>query len=143
MAKWWHECWQWHNFDMIVVTRHLVPQAELPLWLEQAKAAIGPLAERPGCLGVSIGLATDQVDLVSVVSRWEGVGAYRRALSNFDVKLHAIPFLSTAIDEPSAFEIVFEQVGEVKTEFEPARAFDADDVGLGNAAAGQVRHRAE
>jgi hypothetical protein len=78
-----------------------------------------------------------------VVSRWEGVGAYRRALSNFDVKLHAIPFLSTAIDEPSAFEIVFEQVGEVKTEFEPARAFDADDVGLGNAAASQVRHRAE
>lgn len=128
---------------MIVVTRHLVPQVELVDWLEAAKVAIAPLAGRPGCQGVSIGLATDQVDLISVVSRWDGVGSYRRALSNFEVKMHSIPFLSTAIDEPSAFEVVFEQVGETFTEFEPGRAFDADEIGLGNAAAENVRHRAE
>ena len=143
MAKWWHGWLQWHNFDMIVVTRHLVPQDGLMQWLEAAKTAVAPLAARPGCLGVSIGLATDQVDLVSVLSRWEGVGAYRRALSNFDVKMHSIPFLSTAIDEPSAFEVVFEQVGDEVNEFEPGRAFDADEIGLGNAAAESVRHRAE
>ena len=38
--------------------------------------------------------------------RWEHVGAYRRALSAYDVKLHAVPLLSRALDEPSAYEVV-------------------------------------
>ena len=33
-------------------------------------------------------------------------GAYRRALSSYDVKLHAVPTLSRALDEPSAYEVV-------------------------------------
>ena len=32
-------------------------------------------------------------------------GAYRRALSAYDVKLDAVPLLSRALDEPSAYEI--------------------------------------
>ena len=39
-----------------------------------------------------------------LVTTWEHVGAYRRALSSYDVKLHAVPLLSRAIDEPSAYE---------------------------------------
>ena len=34
------------------------------------------------------------------------MGAYRRALSSYDVKLHAVPTLSRALDEPSAYEVV-------------------------------------
>jgi hypothetical protein len=143
MAKSSHELPQWHNFDMIVVTRHLVPQKDLAKWLASAKLAIAPLAKMPGCKSIVVGLATDQVDLVSVVSTWDGVGSYRRALSNFDVKMTSIPFLSTAIDEPSAFEVVLSQQGEDVQEFEPGRAFDADEIGLGDAAAENVRHRAE
>ena len=41
-----------------------------------------------------------------LVTTWENVGAYRRALSSYDVKLHAVPLLSRAIDEPSAYEVV-------------------------------------
>lgn len=128
---------------MFVVTRHRVNQAELPEWLEQAKAAIAPLAAMPGCRSVTIGLATDDANLISIQSDWDGVGAYRRALSNFEVKLHSIPFLSTAIDEPSAFEKVFQIVDGIESSFTPARAFDADEIGLGSAAAESVRHRAE
>ncbi len=41
-----------------------------------------------------------------LTTQWEHVGAYRRALSAYEVKLHAVPLLSRAIDEPSAFEVV-------------------------------------
>jgi hypothetical protein len=41
-----------------------------------------------------------------LTTRWEHVGAYRRALSAYDVKLNAVPLLSRAVDEPSAYEVV-------------------------------------
>jgi hypothetical protein len=34
------------------------------------------------------------------------VGSYRRALSSYDVKVTAVPLLSLAYDEPSAFEVM-------------------------------------
>ena len=41
-----------------------------------------------------------------LTTEWEGPGAYRRALSAYDVKLAAVPTLSRALDEPSAYEPV-------------------------------------
>jgi hypothetical protein len=35
---------------------------------------------------------------------WENIGSYRRALSPYEVKLTAVPLLSLAIDEPSAYD---------------------------------------
>jgi hypothetical protein len=37
--------------------------------------------------------------------RWRDVGSYRRALSSYDVKVTAVPLLSRALDEPSAYEL--------------------------------------
>ena len=119
---------------LLVITKHLVHPHEMPTWIESAKSAIEPLAACAGCLGTEIGLATDEADLAVVVSKWENVGAYRRALSNFEVKMHSIPFLSTAVDESSAFELIHRNVNGETTEFEAARAIDADEIGLGNAA---------
>ena len=39
-----------------------------------------------------------------LVTEWENVGSYRRALGNYEVKLHATPLLGEALDLPSAFE---------------------------------------
>ena len=64
------------------------------------------LAAQPGCLAAAIGQSTDDPDLIVVRTEWAGVGAYRRALSAFDVKVNAVPLLSAAIDEPSAYELV-------------------------------------
>ncbi len=124
-----------------MITRHRVNQTELPTWLESAKVALAPIATQPGCISAEIGLATDEPDLVSVVTRWDGVGAYRRALSNLDVKMQSIPFLSTAIDESSAFEIIHRNQQGEKTDFSPARALDADEIGLGAAASENVKDR--
>jgi hypothetical protein len=42
-----------------------------------------------------------------MLARWDSVGSYRKALSSYDVKLNAVPFLSGAIDEPTAFEVLY------------------------------------
>ncbi len=54
----------------------------------------------------TIGRNVDDPTLWVLVTTWANVGAYRRALSSYDVKLHAVPLLSRALDEPSAYEVV-------------------------------------
>lgn len=94
---------------MIVVNRFRVSPdepakvASFRADLEGARAA---LAERPGYLGGEIGRNVDDPQLWVLTTRWEHVGAYRRALSAYDVKLAAVPVLSRAIDEPGAYERV-------------------------------------
>ena len=96
------------------------------------------LAAQPGCRGVSLGQATDEADLLLIRSEWDGVGAYRRALSAFDVKVSAVPLLSTAVDEPSAFEIVVHHGIDGVQRAASALAADAGEVRLGTAAAADV-----
>lgn len=66
------------------------------------------LAERPGFIQGHLGRNLDDPDLWVLTTVWESVGSYRRALSSYDIKLGAVPTLSRAIDEPSAFELVEE-----------------------------------
>ena len=91
---------------MIVITRYSVPEADTEVFRTEAAAAIGVLATRPGFLWHRLGRAADDPTLWTVVTEWEGAGYYRRALSAYDVKITAVPLLSRAIDEPSAFEIL-------------------------------------
>jgi hypothetical protein len=55
-------------------------------------------------VGGEIGRNVDDPELWVLTTRWENVGSYRRALSAYDVKLSAVPILSRALDEPSAYE---------------------------------------
>ncbi|MFD3686970.1 antibiotic biosynthesis monooxygenase family protein [Nocardiopsis sp. NPDC058631] len=91
---------------MIVITRYSVPESDLDAFRADADAAVQALSRRPGFRGHRIGRAADDPDLWTVVTEWDGAGFYRRALSDFDVKVNAVPLLSRAIDEPSAYEIV-------------------------------------
>ena len=91
---------------MIVVNRFREPEddgGQLRLDLERAHAA---LADRPGYVTGRLGRNVDDPTLWVLVTTWEHVGAYRRALSAYDVKLHAVPVLGRALDEPSAYETV-------------------------------------
>lgn len=67
-------------------------------------AALAVLAARDGYLDGSIGRNVDQPDLWVLVTRWRNVGSYRRALSSYEVKAGAVPVLTRALDEPSAYE---------------------------------------
>jgi quinol monooxygenase YgiN len=89
---------------VLVVTRFRVPEPEGETFRADLDRAHTALAERPGYLGGHVGRNTDDPELWVLVTTWEHVGAYRRALSSYDVKLHAVPTLGRALDEPSAYE---------------------------------------
>ena len=64
------------------------------------------LAAAAGYVDGQIGRNVDDPTLWVLMTRWANVGSYRRALSSYDVKMGAVPLLSRAIDEPSAYEAV-------------------------------------
>jgi quinol monooxygenase YgiN len=91
---------------VLVVSRFRVPAADAGDFRVGIDAAHAALAARPGYVSGTVGRNVDDPELWVLSTRWEHVGAYRRALSSYDVKLHAVPTLSRALDEPSAYEVV-------------------------------------
>jgi quinol monooxygenase YgiN len=91
---------------VLVVTRFSVPVEEGEEFRAELAAAHEVLATRPGYVDGRIGRNLDDPTLWVLTTEWENVGAYRRALSSYDVKLRAVPLLSRAFDEPSAYEVV-------------------------------------
>ncbi|PZS25461.1 MAG: antibiotic biosynthesis monooxygenase [Pseudonocardiales bacterium] len=75
---------------------------------ERARAALEALAARPGYLRGTVGRSTDDTERWVLITEWHNVGSYRRALGNYEVKLHATPLLADALDLPSAFEPLIE-----------------------------------
>ena len=112
---------------MLVVTRHRVTDPER--FLGDASAALTALAQHPGCESAEAVRAIDDAETFLLVTRWTDVGSYRRALSSFDVKIHAVPVLASAVDEPSAFETILQVAdGEVQ-QFSGDLAADAGTTG--------------
>ncbi|MCU1691632.1 MAG: antibiotic biosynthesis monooxygenase family protein, partial [Frankiales bacterium] len=91
---------------MLVVTRFDVPEADGASFLLEAQTALAAFAARPGYVRGRIGRAADDPTCWVLTTEWVGVGAYRRSLSGYDVKVHAAPLLSRGRDEPSAFEVL-------------------------------------
>ena len=89
---------------MLVVNRFRVPETDAASFRTELAAARDLLADQRGYVDGSLGRNLDDPELWVLVTRWESVGAYRRALSAYDVKLHAWTTLGRAIDEPGAFE---------------------------------------
>ncbi len=91
---------------MIVVQRFRVDPDGEPQFRADAEAALAVLAEQRGYLDGHLGRNADEPSLWVLQTLWEGVGAYRRALSTYDVKLRGWHLLGQALDEPSAYEVV-------------------------------------
>ena len=91
---------------MIVVNRFRVPEADAVAFRDDLERARQTLAVQRGYVAGRIGRNVDDPELWVLTTEWEGPGAYRRALSAYDVKLAAVPTLSRALDEPSAYEPV-------------------------------------
>jgi hypothetical protein len=71
---------------------------------DRASTALAVLAARPGYLRGTLARSTDDPEAWLLITEWENVGSYRRALGNYEVKLHATPLLAEALDLPSGFE---------------------------------------
>jgi hypothetical protein len=89
---------------MLVALRFAVPEAGADDFAERATVALGALAACPGYRRGDLGRAFDDPTVWCLLTEWESVGSYRRALGAYEVKLHATPLLAQALDEPSAFE---------------------------------------
>ena len=89
-----------------MVSRFRVPVEDGEAFRAELATAHAALAERPGYVDGQVGRNLDDPTLWVLTTRWDNVGAYRRALSSYDVKLQAVPLLSRAVDEPSAYEVV-------------------------------------
>ena len=92
---------------MLVVNRFRVAENDVA-FAEEVATAHALLAAKPGYVEGAVGRNVDDPTLWVLQTRWANVGSYRRALSSYDVKLGAVPLLSRAIDEPSAYEVLGE-----------------------------------
>ena len=93
---------------------------------EQAEAALRVLAERDGFVRGTLGRSQDDENAWVLFTEWQSVGAYRRGLGNYQVKLLATPLLGQALDRPSAFEPLLAIENGVETAQASDRAVDAD-----------------
>jgi quinol monooxygenase YgiN len=91
---------------VLVVSRFRVPVEDGDAFRADLAEAHAVLASCAGYVDGRVGRNVDDPTLWVLTTRWENVGAYRRALSSYDVKLNAVPLLSRALDEPSAYELV-------------------------------------
>jgi hypothetical protein len=70
-------------------------------------AAVTPLltalAARPGFRDGELGRSAEDPELWALVTRWDGVGSYRRALSAAEVKIAGAPVWVHAVDEPGVY----------------------------------------
>lgn len=123
---------------MLVVTRFNVP-ADGDGFSASAQASLQAFSACAGFVRGRLGRAADDPSLWALTTEWTDVGAYRRSLSSYDVKVHAAPLLAQGRDEPSAFEVLlaFDEAAPPRAEVS-RRARDAESVALGEAAAPHV-----
>jgi hypothetical protein len=88
---------------VFAVTRLRASGADGETLTAAAPALLAALAERPGFLGGELGQAADDPSLWALVTRWDGVGPYRRALSAAEVKITGAPVWVFALDEPGVY----------------------------------------
>ena len=88
---------------MFVVTRLRVPEQDGDAFAASVEELVEALRARPGFRDAELGRAADDPGLWALVTRWEGVGAYRRALSAAEVKITGAPVWVHAVDEPGAY----------------------------------------
>lgn len=89
---------------MIAIARFRVLQSETSKFADKLATALAALAGCDGYLSGEFGQNTDDPGLWALATIWKDVGSYRRALSQNQVKMEAIPLLARAIDEPGAYQ---------------------------------------
>jgi heme-degrading monooxygenase HmoA len=88
---------------VFAVTRLRVSEADADAFAAAVDVLLAALATRPGFRDGELGRCTDDDWLWALVTRWDGIGAYRRALSAAEVKLAGAPVWVYALDEPGVY----------------------------------------
>ena len=111
---------------MLVLYRFAVTESGTEDFARDAEAALAALASCDGYVRGALARAVDEDETWLLSTEWIGVGAYRRALSNFQVKM-STPLLSRALPEASGFEVLAECApGGEPTRSDTDRSADPD-----------------
>jgi Antibiotic biosynthesis monooxygenase len=104
---------------VLVISRFRYDEALATRAADELASCLRQFAERPGYVRGTVGRAVDDPTLWVLATTWEHVGAYRRALSSYEIKVHVVPLLSYALDEPSAYEVIVGEGATVPNEAHP------------------------
>jgi hypothetical protein len=124
---------------VLVVTRFDVPEEGAAEFVERAGRVVAACSRQRGYRSARLGRAVDEPGLWALVTEWDGAGAWRRALSAFDVRVELAPLAACARDDPGAFEVLLAQDGsggELRRTAS-ARAADASTAGPGRRLPGE------
>lgn len=99
--------------------------------IDELRTCLLILSELPGCLSAELGRSMDSESDFVFITRWESVGSYRKALSNFQVKAEVVPVLSRYMVDSITAELIEVAGGESGT-FSSALATDAFTYERGN-----------
>jgi heme-degrading monooxygenase HmoA len=88
---------------VFAVTRLRAPEKDAAALATAVAALLAALSTRPGFRDGELGRSADDATLWALVTRWDGVGAYRRALSAAEVKITGAPVWVHAVDEPGVY----------------------------------------
>jgi heme-degrading monooxygenase HmoA len=88
---------------VFAVTRLRIPADDVPAFTDAAGQLLAALQARPGFRDGDLGRAADDPELFALHTSWDGVGAYRRALSAAEVKIAGAPVWVYALDEPGVY----------------------------------------
>ncbi|MFP5345579.1 MAG: antibiotic biosynthesis monooxygenase family protein [Actinomycetes bacterium] len=111
--------------DVLVVSRYRPPAGTLPDVEGLAAQVLAALADRAGFRSGWCGRSTEDASLWLLVTEWESVGTYRRALSSYDVRVALAPLMHLAVDEPAVFEVLVRQSPEGVARFGSDLAADS------------------
>lgn len=114
---------------LLVVTRYVVDDpAGGESFRLRARDALDALRAQPGCLRGHVARALDDPRRWVVQTEWDSVGAYRRALSAYDVKVRAVPLMYDQVDEETAYESLVGYAGAELVDAVSDLAADASSV---------------
>jgi hypothetical protein len=88
---------------VFAVTRFRAAGEDGEALAEAVAPLLAALSARPGFQDGRLGRAADDPTLWALVTRWDGVGSYRRALSAAEVKIAGAPVWVHALDEPGVY----------------------------------------
>ena len=97
--------------------------------LTEAREVLELFAARPGYVRGWVARAVDDAEVLVLAHEWTDVGSYRRALSNYEIKLRTV-FLQSAEDEASAFEVLTSRSADGATDFVSMIADPSDSPAL-------------
>ena len=88
---------------MFAVTRLRAQDEDGAALADAVGVLLTALSARPGFRDGDFGRSADDPGLWALMTRWDGVGWYRRALSASEVKIAGAPVWVHAVDEPGVY----------------------------------------